>query len=115
MAIGEGLATICELLWDRDSDALHVQRFLNWNQKKDQTMDNFIMEVQTLAKHCPFDPIANKMVKFKIMCSLYNDHLQERLFCERNDRSLEKIIQICRVAEECYLQVKYHLPLNAFR
>ena len=55
---------------DRDSDALHVQRFFYCHQKK-----------------------------FKIICGLYNDHLQERLFREWNDTSLEKIIQICSVAE----------------
>ena len=91
---------------DRDSDAMHVQRFFNYKQDSGQTIDSYVIEVKSLAKKCPFEPIADKMVKFRIMCGLSCESLRERLFREKNDVSLEKVIQICRVAEAAAKQAR---------
>lgn len=69
------------------------------------TVDRFITELKQKSKVCEFGPGENDMLRDKLVFSITNPSLKERLLRE-NDLSLHRAIEICRATELAKTQIK---------
>ncbi len=58
------------------------------------TVDRSITELRQKSKDCEFDPSENDMLRDKLVFSITNPSLKERLHRE-NDLSLHRAIEVC--------------------
>ena len=83
-------------------------RFFSCQQAEDQTVDEFITEIQVRSKDCEFaddQNINETLIRDKIICGLKDKKLQEKLLCIE-DLKLEKLITLCRTHKEAQVQAK---------
>ncbi|GAA6102337.1 transcription factor E3 isoform X1 [Tachysurus ichikawai] len=69
------------------------------------TVDRFITELRQKGKDCEFGASENDMLRDKLVFSITNPSLKERLLRE-NDLSLHRAIEICRATELAKTQIQ---------
>lgn len=63
-----------------------------------QTVDEFITELHTIASLCDFQDMYNRMVLHALILGIENDKTRRKLF-EQNDADLDKAVELCRREE----------------
>ena len=75
------------------------------NQAEDETIDQYVTVLCTLAATCEFQTLLDGLIRDRIVYGIRNQSLKERLFRE-TDLTLAKAIDICRAAEVSREQLK---------
>ena len=84
------------------------ERFKFWTTRMADSFDNFITELRTKAKACDF-MASDEMLRDKIVFSINDVHVQERLLREP-ELTLVKAINICKTAESSQKQLEVMQP-----
>lgn len=74
-------------------------------QKPEQSLDEYVLELQKLVKDCGYGTNADRHIRDKIVLGVRDDGLRERLLRDHK-LTLESAIQMCRAAEVSKSQVK---------
>ena len=80
-------------------------KFNNRNQDVNETIDQYVAALRTLAATCEFESLHDGLIRNRIVCSIKTQSLKERMLRE-NDLTLQKAIDICRAAETSRDQLK---------
>jgi hypothetical protein len=75
------------------------------NHEENQSIDQYVTELRTLASTCEFENLKDGLIRDRIVCGIRNQTLKERLLREA-DLTLKKAVDICRAAEISREQVK---------
>ena len=75
------------------------------NQEENESIDQYVTELRTLASTCEFENLKDGLIRDRIVCGIRNQTLKERLLREA-DLTLKKAVDICRAAEISREQVK---------
>lgn len=83
------------------------ERHLFWSHPmiEGTSVDRFITELRQKSKDCEFGPSENDMLRDKLVFSIIDSHLKERLLRE-NGLSLNRAIEICRATELAKTQIQ---------
>ena len=77
---------------------LSMQSLISDSEKENESLDNFITDLFTLAQHCNYGTLHDEMVRDRIVVGLKNKTLSEKLQLEA-DLTLEKAINQARQKE----------------
>ena len=69
------------------------------------TVEKYLTELKMKSKDCEFDAAENDMIRDKVVFSLSDQRLKERLLREPN-LTLERAINTCRAAETAKAQIQ---------
>ena len=75
------------------------------NQEENESIDQYVTELRTLASTCEFENLKDGLIRDRIVCGIRNQTLKKRLFREA-DLTLKKAVDICSAAEISREQVK---------
>lgn len=81
----------------------HVFRKLS--QNKNERIDCFVMRLRNQADRCEFGSRVDENIKDQVTSSCYSDSLRRKLL-ERNHKSLESVLKLCRIFESVANQEK---------
>ena len=84
--------------WER-----HI--FNTRNQLPGESIDHYVTDLRTKAKTCEFGELADSLIRDRIVEGVNDDGLRSRLL-SKNDLSLQKALDICRVGEATSTQMK---------
>lgn len=80
-------------------------KFNTRNQDENETIDQYVTALRTLAATCEFESLHDGLIRDRIVCGIKTQTLKERMLRE-NDVTLQKAIDICRAAETSRDQLK---------
>ncbi|CAK1583539.1 unnamed protein product [Parnassius mnemosyne] len=72
-------------------------RFFTRNQRENETIEQYVFDLQKLAQTCDFGALNDGLIKDRLICGVSNSVIRERLLREY-DLTLSKALEICRVA-----------------
>ena len=84
-------------------------KFFTRNQKSDETIDQYVIELRTMAKNCEFFDLCDSLIRDRIICGIPCNTLRERLL-RVEDLTLDKAITMCRAAESTKEHIKEIVP-----
>ena len=73
-------------------------RFNRRKQEEGEPVDNFIMDLYRLSKHCGYGTLLNEMIRDRIVVGLRNAALSEKLQLDA-DLNLDKAVKAARESE----------------
>ena len=79
--------------------------FNNKKQEDDESIDAYVAELHTLAKHCNFQDLHDSLIKDRIVLGVADPSTKKKLLEKRN-LDLKECINICRAAEATDARVK---------
>lgn len=84
-----------------------VDRYLFFTrvQKDYECFDDFLVDLKKLSSTCGFENLRDSLIRDRIICGISNTSLKDRLLRE-GDLTLEKCVDICKVAELAEAQIK---------
>ena len=80
-------------------------KFNTRNQDENETIDQYVTALRTLAATCEFESLHDGLIRDRIVCGIKAQTLKERMLRE-NDLTLQKAIDIYRAAETSRDQLK---------
>lgn len=81
----------------------HVFRSIS--QHKDERIDTFVMRLRTQADRCEFGRRVEENIKDQVTSSCWSGSLRRKIL-ERNHKSLESVMKLCRIFESVANQEK---------
>lgn len=79
--------------------------FRKMSQRKDERMDEFVMRLRIQADRCEFGRKIDENIKDQVTGGCNSDKLRRKIL-ERNHKSLESVLKLCRVHEAVAIQEK---------
>lgn len=79
--------------------------FRKMSQRKDERIDTFVMRLRIQADRCEFGSRVDENIKDQVTSSCYSDSLRRKIL-ERNHKSLESVLKLCRISESVANQEK---------
>ena len=89
----------------RTNVVIERHKFFTRTQQPSEPFDHFLTELQKLAKNCNFGDQEESLMRDRIIISISDDALQQRLLRD-SDLNLKKTIECCRAAELSKMQQK---------
>ena len=77
--------------------------FHKWDQLSGELVNEFVIQLQRLARTCDFGAFLDKSLRDRLMCGLQNGETKKKLLAE-SDLSLQKAVDIATVAEIAVLE-----------
>ena len=74
-------------------------RFNTCVQGRQETIDQYLIELRLAAKNCRFDDLENQLIRDRLVCGTNSEEVCQRLLSVE-ELSLDKAISICRAHEE---------------
>ena len=71
--------------------------FNSRNQQELEPFESFFLDIQKLAKKCEFGDLKSSLIRDRLVISITDQKLRERLLGE--EKSLDEVVQICRAVE----------------
>ena len=65
-------------------------------QKNDETIDHFVNDLWTLLQACNFGPLANSLIRDRLICGILDKHLRERML-HNEELTLDKAVTMGRI------------------
>lgn len=84
-------------------------KFFTRVQRSDETIDQYVTELRTMAKNCEFGDLVDSLIRDRIICGVPDNALKERLL-RTVDLTLDKALATCRAAESTKEQIKSIVP-----
>ena len=81
-------------------------RFLTRDQQPGESIDQFVTELRTLAASCEWGELKDDLICSRIVSGISSNSVRERLLRSETDLTLQKAIDICRIAELSKQQMK---------
>ena len=75
-------------------------------QSKEESIDQYVVKLQLLAKNCGFGSLEDQLIRDRIVCGTYSEDVRQRLL-RIDDLSLEKAISICQADAESKKSSQY--------
>ncbi len=75
-------------------------------QGKDETVDEYITDLKTIAKRCNFGTLTDELVRDRIVCGTNSESVKVRLL-RSEDLTLEKAVTVCKAEEESLKQIRH--------
>jgi hypothetical protein len=75
------------------------------NQEEDESIDQYVTVLRTLAATCEFEGLHDGLIRDRIVCGIPNQSIKEHLLRE-SELTLQKTVDICRASEVSCEQVK---------
>ena len=83
---------------------VHRHRFLTRDQQPGESIDQFVTELRTLAASCEWGELKDDLICSRIVIAISSNTV--RLLRSETDLTLQKAIDICRIAELSKQQMK---------
>lgn len=84
-------------------------KFFTRVQRSDETIDQYVTQLRTMAKNCEFGDLVDSLIRDRIICGVPDNALKERLL-RTVDLTLDKALATCRAAESTKEQIKIIVP-----
>ncbi|XP_059046838.1 uncharacterized protein LOC131842315 [Achroia grisella] len=81
-------------------------RFFTRNQQDTETVTQYVFELNKMAAKCEFKDLCSDLVRDRLICGIKDAAMRERLLREYN-LTLEKAVDICRLAEVSHAQAEH--------
>ena len=78
---------------------IYRYKFWSRNQKEGEKFINYYQELRTLIADCEYGELKNDMLRDKICVGIRSDSIRERIFREKAEITLMKVLQIIESAE----------------
>ena len=88
-------------------------KFFTRNQKSDETIDQYVTELRTMAKNCEFGDLCDSLIRDRIICGIPDNTLRERLL-RVEDLTLDKAITMYRTADSTKEHIKEIVPPSQY-
>lgn len=72
--------------------------FRSMSQRRDEKIDSFVMRLRTQADRCEFGRRVDENIKDQVTSSCWSESLRRKIL-ERNHKSLESVMKLCRIFE----------------
>ena len=79
--------------------------FNSRNQKDDESVDQYVTALRTLAKICQFGELRDSLIHDRMECGIRNDACRKKLLQERK-LTLNRCIDICKIFEQADRNMK---------
>ncbi|XP_075750004.1 uncharacterized protein LOC142814703 isoform X1 [Rhipicephalus microplus] len=76
----------------------HEFCFGSRDQKEDESFNDWLVELRTLAQHCDFEDLEERMLRSRIILGIRDKGLQKKLISE--NPSYQRVVEICRIQEQ---------------
>lgn len=76
----------------------HEFCFGSRDQKEDESFNDWLVELRTLAQHCDFGDLEERMLRSRIILGIRDKGLQKKLISE--NPSYQRVVEICRIQEQ---------------
>ncbi|XP_077561943.1 uncharacterized protein LOC144178178 isoform X2 [Haemaphysalis longicornis] len=76
----------------------HEFCFGSRDQKEDESFNDWLVELRTLAKHCDFGDLEERMLRSRIIFGIRDKSLQKKLISE--NPSYQRVVEMCRIQEQ---------------
>ncbi|XP_076383265.1 uncharacterized protein LOC117223668 isoform X3 [Megalopta genalis] len=86
-----------------ESEVVKRYNFFTSLPKKDQSIDNYILELKEKAIICDFGNLTDSLIRDKIIINITDKQLQSKLL-ETEDLNLIKLMSVCHDYEKLYLR-----------
>ncbi|XP_041485958.1 uncharacterized protein K02A2.6-like [Lytechinus variegatus] len=80
-------------------------RFFTRSQLEHESVDQYATELRSRAQSCEFSSLKESLIRDRIICGILDDGLREHLL-RLDDLTLDKTLQVCRVAEQTRTQAQ---------
>ncbi|CAB4039108.1 Hypothetical predicted protein, partial [Paramuricea clavata] len=74
-------------------------------QRDDETADQYVTELNLLAKNCNFGSLENELIRDRVVYGIKSERVRERLLRER-ELTLDKALEVCQINEQSAEQLK---------
>ena len=82
----------------KKNETFERHKFFIRMQNNDETIDHFVNDLRTLSQTCNFGPLADLLIRDRLICGILNEHLRKRML--RNEElTLDKAVTMRRIAE----------------
>ena len=81
-------------------------RFNTRVQDRQETINQYMMELRLIAKNCSFGNLEDQLVRDRLVCSTNSEEVCQRLLSVE-ELTLDKAISICRAHEETKKNAQY--------
>ena len=76
-----------------------------WTTPLSKPIDHFVSELHTRAKNCNFKDMQDRLIRDKVMFTIDDNALRNRLLRETDNLTLEKVLSMCRAHELAASQI----------
>ena len=76
-----------------------------WTTPLSKPIDHFVSELRTRAKNCNFKDMQDRLIRDKVMFTIDDNALRNRLLRETDNLTLEKVLSTCRAHELAASQI----------
>ncbi|XP_061721037.1 uncharacterized protein LOC133527860 [Cydia pomonella] len=96
--VDELLKKFDEFFEPKKNLAVERHKFFTRNQQEFESIEQYVFELNVMAAKCEFKDLCSDLVRDRLICGIQETSLRERLLRE-SDLTLQKAIEICRLAE----------------
>lgn len=82
-------------------------RFYSRQQKEDESIGDYIVEIKALSKNCKFETFLDEALRDKLIFGVANDKIQSKLLSENDSLTFEKACTIARSMECTHLGLEF--------
>ncbi|XP_063545758.1 uncharacterized protein LOC134753750 [Cydia strobilella] len=79
-------------------------KFFPRGQQEGESVEQYTFELNKLAMTCEFKDLRDDLIRDRLICGLREDSMRERLLRESETLTLQKAVDMCRIAEMSRMQ-----------
>lgn len=101
------VAKFTEYANPRKNTLFERYKFWQRHQKEGETIDQFVVELKTMAKNCEYSVLTDQMIRDRVIFGIVDEKVKGQLLKEDVDKlTLERVLAHCRAAEATSIQLK---------
>ena len=102
----ELLAKFDDFFLPKKNLTVERHKFFTRDQRELESIEQYVFELNKMAAKCEFKELCDDLVRDRLICGLKDASLRERLLRE-SDLTLQKALEICRLAEMSRVQADH--------